>query len=233
MVRSAELHIEAVCAGQPSILSRTQERFFHGVSMPVLSPIDLFLGQGLHLYKHICSQLLRTAHIIEFRRHVIARREDDVFWSKLQRQISGEQTACIRLGLVINLITHLMGRFAPEALTRFTADQLPARANLWVEMYGRRSALATFPGSKLYLLLEKELEAKGLPAKRSLWKALVPRRLPQSITHAVRGKTRFTRFERRRGQLFYVLFRLRFSALEGLRFFRALILWLQYRNGVS
>ena len=44
--------------------------------MPVLSPVDLFLGQGLHAYKHVCSEFSRVAHLLEFRRHVLARRDD-------------------------------------------------------------------------------------------------------------------------------------------------------------
>jgi hypothetical protein len=231
--RTAELHIEAVSAGRTSMLSRTQKQCFHGTEVSVLSPRDLFLGQGLHLYKHVCSQFSRAAHLIEFRRHVIARRDDNAFWAELQELTSGEPAIGIRLGVVIHLITRVMGEFAPPALTRWTVDPLPASARLWVEIYGRRTVLATFPGSKLYLLLEAELEAEGLPAKRSRWQALVPRKLPRSITRAVAGETLSARMERHYRQLLYNSFRLRFSTFEGIRYLRESILWRQYRNGVS
>jgi hypothetical protein len=233
MVRTAELHIEAVGRGRTSQLLRTQRQTLNGCSMHVLSPSDLFLGQGLHLYKHVCSQFARAAHLIEFRRHVIARHNDLAFWKELEDIASCEPQSSIRLGLVTLLITRVMGQFAPEALTRWTVDQLPAPARLWVNRYGHRTVLATFPGSKLYLLLEKELETAGVPARYSLLHALVPRRLPPSIKRAVAGETLFARIERYRKQLHYILFRLRFSTFEGIRYLCESILWRQYRNGVS
>jgi len=233
MSRSAELHIEPVVTGRISLLSRTQTLCFHGMCTPILSPVDLFVGQGLHLYKHVCSEFSRTAHMIEFRRHVIARHGDDVFWRTLQEQVAGEPGASMRLGTVTLLISRVMGRFAPAALTRWTVDQLPAAASLWVDVYGSRTALGSFPGSKLYLLLQEELEVAGLPAKRSLRQSLLPRRLPPAITHAVAGETLSTRMKRYRTQVNFIFFRLRFHTLEGIRYLRESILWRQYRNGLS
>ena len=82
--RSVELHIEAKIQGRSSLLERLEMRDFHGIHMPVLSPVDLFLGQGMHVYKHVCGEFSRTAHLLEFYRHVLARRQDDVFWEELQ-----------------------------------------------------------------------------------------------------------------------------------------------------
>jgi len=233
MSRSAELHLETVQEGGASLLSRSQRISFHGVSMPVLSPVDLFLGQGLHLYKHLCSEFSRTAHVIEFRRHVIARRHDDAFWDRLTQQVANEPGTCARLGIAIHLISGVMGPFAPEALTCWTVDRLPAAASLWVDMYGRRTVLASFPGSKLYLLLQKELEAAGVPAKRSSYQALFPRRLPPAITHPISGETPLARVKRYLRELHYVLFRFRFHFLEGIRYLCESILWRQHRNELS
>lgn len=233
MSRSAELHLETVQEGRASLLSRSQRISFHGVSMPVLSPIDLFLGQGLHLYKHLCSEFSRTAHVIEFRRHVIARRHDDAFWNRLKQQVADEPGTCTRLGIVIHLISCVTGRFAPEALTCWTVDRLPAAASLWVDMYGRRTVLASFPGSKLYLLLQKEVEAAGVSAKRSLYQALLPRRLPPAITHHIAGETLLARIKRYLRELHYVLFRFRFHFVEGIRYLCESILWRQHRNELS
>ncbi|WP_263352966.1 nucleotidyltransferase family protein [Acidicapsa acidisoli] len=233
MSRSAELHLETVQEIGASLLSRSRRISFHGVSMPVLSPVDLFLGQGLHLYKHLCSEFSRTAHVIEFRRHVVARRHDNAFWNRLRQQVADEQGTCARLGLVVHLISCLTGAFAPEALTCWTVDRLPAAARLWVDMYGRRTVLASFPGSKLYLLLQKELEAAGVPAKRSPYQALLPRRLPPAITHPVAGETLLARIHRYLRELRYISFRFRFHFFEGIRYLCESILWRQYRNELS
>jgi hypothetical protein len=231
--RSAELHIEAVDNSRPPLLSRSQEMSFHGIRMPVLSPVDLFLGQALHLYKHMCSEFLRTAHLIEFRRHVIARYGEDAFWAALEQQASSEPGACLRLGAVILLVSHVMGQFAPEALTRWTVDPLPSAAARWVELYGRRTVLASFPGSKLYLLLQEEMELAGLPGKRPLRQALLPRRLPPAITHAFACEGLLSRIKRCYKELHFTYFRLRFHILEGIRYVLASILWRQYRNELS
>ena len=54
----------------------------------------------------------------------------------------------------------------------------PHAARLWVQLYGEQNVFASFPGSKLYLLLQKELAISGVPPKRSLRQALLPLRLP-------------------------------------------------------
>jgi hypothetical protein len=233
LTRSVELHLEPVSHSRSSLLSRSQSLRFQGVIMPVLSPVDLFLGQALHLYKHVCSEFSRTAHLIEFRRHVIARYGDDAFWTRLEQQSSSEPEAYLRLGAVIHLISHAMGQFAPGALTWWSVDRLPLGVGRWVDLYGSRTVLTSFPGSKLYLLLQEEMEAAGLPAKRSLRQSLLPRSLPEAVSHAVAGEGFFARAKRYYRELHFIFFRLRFHLTEGLRYLFESILWRQYRNEFS
>jgi len=231
--RSAELHLEARDSGRPSLLFRSQCKNFHGAPMPVLAPLDLFLGQGLHFYKHVCSEFSRTAHLIEFRRHIITRRDDEAFWKQLRQHAAGDPKTWLQLGAAILLITVAMGEFAPRALTCWTVDRLPTNVRLWIELYGPRMVLKSFPGSKLYLLLQQELESAGLPAKRSLRQSLIPRRLPPPITHAELGETLPARIYRYRRQLNFILFRLRFHLVEGTRYLFEAILWRRFRDGLS
>jgi hypothetical protein len=231
--RSAELHREHIVAGRPTILARTQTVSFDGIEMPVLAPMDLFLGQGLHLLKHICLPYLRAAHMIEFRRHVIARYDDLAFWNQLERHVAGHAQTRIRLGLVILFISRAMGPFAPEALTRWTANLVPPRAKLWVDLYAQRAALAASPGSKLYLLLEKELEGLGIPPKRSPLRVLMPLRLPPFIVHVGEDGTLAAHISRYYRQFGFLAFRLRFHIREGIRYLYESVRWRQCRNGVS
>lgn len=234
--RSVELHLEVNPIGNArnaSSLSRVERRSLHGLLTPVLSPVDLFLGQGLHLFKHVCSEFARAAHLIEFRRHILARHDDARFWQLLQERTASDSSARMRLGLVIRLISHVMGDFAPLALTAWTADCLPAAAIDWVQFYGRRSVLASFPGSKLYLLLQSVLEDAGLPAKRTLRQALLPRRLPPAIAHRAAGETVRDRMRRYRRQLHFTIFRLRFHIVEGLHYLLESARWRNVRNGLA
>jgi len=215
---TVELHIEPSTSGRLPLLERLQTRDLYGYGMPVLSPVDLFLGQGVHAFKHVCSEFSRVAHLLEFRRHVLLRRDDHVFWSDLRKAAGGNPRACLGLGVVTLLIAHVMGDFAPEALTGWTVTCLPRPARLWVERYGRRAVFGSYPGSKLYLLLQRELEGAGVPAKRSLRQILLPVRLPPPVIRAFPNETLNVRLGRYRTQLYFILRRLRFHAVEGLRF---------------
>jgi Uncharacterised nucleotidyltransferase len=228
--RSVELHVEPSTSSSPVLLQRTETRECYGMSMPVLSSIDLFLGQGLHAYKHVCSEFSRTAHLLEFRRHVLARRDDETFWDELRSTAEENPNASLGLGVVTQLITCVMGEFAPEALTNWTASCLPGAARLWVEMYGRRTVFGSFPGSKLYLLLQKELESAGVPAKRSLRGALLPSRLPPAVVRASADEGLPMRVRRYRMQLNLIFSRLRFHVIEGFRYTWESHRWRQHMN---
>ncbi len=229
--RSVELHVETDMPGHSSLLERIQRREFHGIDMPVLSPVDLFLGQGLHAYKHVCSEFSRTAHLLEFRRQVLGRRDDDTFWAELRSTAEGNPRASLGLGVVTLLITRAMGDFAPEAFTNWTVGRLPHSARLWVDLYGRRVVFGNFPGSKLYLLLQTELEFAGVPVKRSLRHALLPSRLPPVLIQGSANETIRVRIRRHRMQLHFIHARLRFHIVEGLRYAWESYLWRQHMNG--
>jgi hypothetical protein len=228
--RSVELHVEPEGLGSDSLLARAERRYFHGVSISVLPPVDLFLGQGLHLYKHVCGEFWRAAHLIEFRRHILARQNDDVFWRELQEQAEADPAISLSLGVVIFLASQVMGEFAPEALTCWTVDRLPAGTRLWVELYGARSVFANPPGSKLYLLLQREMQRANVRPRRAVMQALLPRRLPLAITHGTPGETMSERSLRYRKQAYFVMTRLKFHVLEGLRYLTESVRWAHYRQ---
>ena len=231
--RSVELHVEVTAPGRPSLLGHTETRDFCDISMPVLSDVDLFLGQGLHAYKHLNGEFSRAAHLLEFRRHVLFRRDDDAFWRELQSTVDEDPRACLGLGVVTQLITNVMGDFAPEALIRIAVRPLSPAAKLWIELYGRRAVLQSFPGSKLYLLLQGELESAHVPGKRSLRQALFPSRLPPSLIQASGSESVTVRLRRYRLQLHHIFSRLRFHIVEGLRYIRESYRWRQHLNRLT
>ncbi len=216
--RCVELHVETSLEGSPSLLARTVKRRFHGVCAPSLSPADLFLAQGLQLYKHICSEFSRTAHVLEFYRHVVAHREDKAFWCELRSVAEENPWAPLALGVVTSVVTRVMGDCAPESFTEWTVNKLPPSAQRWVDLYAPHSVLASFPGSKLYLLLQRELASSGIPAKRTLRKSLVPLRLPSQISPAAVNDSLLVRLRRGQAQLRLICFRLRFHLTEGVRY---------------
>ena len=230
---TVELHIETAGTSAKALLPCREKLCFHDACMPVLPPAELFLGQGMHLYKHVCSEFFRVAHMIEFRRHIIARYHDNSFWIRLRELSEGNTRIPISLGFVTLLISQTMGDFAPEAFTCWTVDRLPSAARLWIELYGRQTVYANFPGSKLYLLLQRELRGAGLPAKRSLHAALLPRRLPPAITRGVPGETLHQRIRRYCKQIRFILFRLKFHIVEGFHYLKESDRWQQHMNDLE
>lgn len=215
---SVELHIEMSGGVASSMLERAEVRSLSGVNMPVLSRVDLFLGQGLHVYKDVCGELCRAAHLLEFRRHVLARRDDISFWKELQSFAGDNPRAYLGLGVATQLITDIMGEFAPEAFTAWTTNRLPPSVRLWTKLYGRDAVFSDVPGSKLYLMLQKELEAAGLPGKRSVKKSLLPSRLPPLVMRARTKEALSIRLRRYTLQVSFLFSRLRFHVVEGLRY---------------
>lgn len=227
--RCVELHAEAI-KSDISPLTCAEWRVIHGMNMPVLSPINLFLGQGMHLYKHISHDFARVAHLIEFRRHVLARHSDDYFWAELQQKSLQIPQAAFGLGLITLLITHLMGDFAPERLINWTVDQLPPFAPLWIEKYGARVVFANFPGCKLHLLLQKELEVSGIPPKRARLRELLPLRLPPAVVKTPEQENWIGRLLRYYGQISFICFRLRFHTVGGLGYLIESFRWRKYTS---
>ncbi len=215
---AVELHIEPGVQGRMSALDRREWRELGGMQMPVLRPVDLLLGQGLHAFKHTCSEFARAAHFLEFRRHVLSRRDDEAFWKDLQSAAGNDSRAVTGLGVVTLLVTRVMGEFAPEALTSWTVDRLSRPMRLWVETYAHRIVLSSHPGSKLYLLLQNELELSGLRGKRPIRRALLPLRLPPSVVRAFPHEALSVKARRYAMQLELVLTRLCFHVVEGVRF---------------
>jgi hypothetical protein len=220
-----ELHLEANNEARHSLLERAERRDFNGIVTPVLPAADLFIGQGMHLFKHVCSESSRTAHLLEFWRHVVARRNDQAFWHKVRAIAEPSPKAVLGLGIVTLLTTRTMSDCAPDAFTCWTVNRLPAAVRLWVEVYGHRSVLGDFPGSKIYLLLQRELEIAGVVPKRSARQILLPLKLPPPIAIAPEDESLSERFRRYRGQCKFVFLRLRFHSVEGLRYLVERMRW--------
>jgi hypothetical protein len=229
--RAVELHVES--DNHPTRLRRVAKQEFYGISMPVLSPVDLFLGQGLHAFKGVCSAFLRIAHLLEFRRHVLARYDDDAFWRELRAAAGEDRRASWGIGVVTYLITSVMGQFAPEALTSWTVATLPSSVRLWVDVYGRRVVFGRHPGTKRYLLLQQELESAGILPKRSAKRALLPLRLPPVVIRGLPDEKLPTRISRYRLQLRVILSRLRFHVVEGLRYALESRQWRRHVNRLT
>jgi hypothetical protein len=228
--RCVELHIEPSESGASSLLARREIREFFGMQMPVLSAVDLFLWQGMHVFKHFCQDMARASHLLEFRRHVLARRDDAEFWRRLQSIAADSPRTYLGLGVVTRLIEVTFGSFAPQDLRCWSADRLPKPVRLYVDTHGYRIQLAGFPGNKLYLLLQRELEIAGVSPSRPLREQLIPLRLPPRSEHVPGPESLPRRVRRARARLGFLAFRFRFHVVAGIHYAWKALLWRKQRN---
>ena len=221
--RTVEVHLEQQAGG---LLARCEHHTLRGVPMPVLPAADLFLDQALHLYKHLSRDQLRLSHMVELYRHLMARREDHVFWTQVEALCATEPKLVPCVGLALEFVSQQMEpSCVPAAVRRWTINRAPTAGRLWVRRYGARVATAPFPGTKFHLLLQEAMAHEVAPTGRSIGSSLVPRRLPPPITIPPTGESLSQALCRELRQGHFVLIRLRFHLREGLRYLRERPRW--------
>jgi len=228
--RSVELHFGIHPTGQEPAgaderLNRLCAWTWQGNSYPSLSASDQLLGQALHLLSHFRNESTRPAWLLEFRHHAHARRSDPTFWDDVMGLASKYQYGPIAFGLSILITSKMFGRFAPVPIESWALGNLPAAIQLWAERYGVEAVLADFPGTKLYLLLETQLEKiDGRPAL-AMRARLFPIRRLQPHFGPNRAETKLDSFRRHALIAKFAVFRLRFHLAEATRICMELPRW--------
>jgi hypothetical protein len=216
--RAIELHLteNATVDSKTDRLKRAQLRVIRDCELPALTVADSLVQQGQHLFKHLCGEYTRVSWVLEFWRHVCARRNDASFWRDVELISSEEPGTEIAIGAATLLATVVFGPFAPVELSRWSMEKLPPAICLWIQLYGRRVLLSDTPGSKLYLLLRKELAPQSAEEQVARRRLLIPLHWPQRITRPEEGETFSARLRRYRAQAQFVMRRMRFHIVEGI-----------------
>jgi hypothetical protein len=202
--RAVELHL----AQASGLLERIVRREFLGVQLPALSPVDLYLTQAEHLFKHLCGASTRAAWVLEARRYIAARAKDAAFWENVMDRLDEERRLATAVAVVALLVEEIFGDVLPGCLSRLIEEHLSVPVRLWVQRYGRRVLLSGAYGTKHYLLLLAALPEFAPRERGGLGRMMVPRRLPPMITRGFMGETARSRMLRYCIQVGFVLDRL-------------------------
>lgn len=225
--KSVEVHL---CSGRPefhlSVLERARLFIVQGVLCPALSDIDMFLAQAFHLFRHLRSEWTRVAWLLEFRHFAIARHADTAFWDAARERAAQVSGAALAIGVVVRMAEKAFGAFAPVELTSWSCPQVRTEVGLWIERYGDDVLLADFPGSKLYLILERAIS--GDQASPEIRRRLFPRHVPAAIV-AAPSPALAKRLLAASARCGYFLFRLRFHITAGFHYFVASWRWRHLR----
>ena len=220
--RSVELHFASSATNpcRDERLDRLVQRSWGGLTFPALTPSEQFVGQALHLFGHLCSAYTRPAWLLEYKSHASFYYNDVDFWEGVEERSRTHSHVPIAIGLASLLSSRLFGGTMPAQLDAWTLDRLPAPVRLWAERYGPRTVLADFPGTKLYLLLLQELEGGDETPSSRMQKrrSLLPLHRAPRIVHAGPHDSLWKWFRREVYQARFVLFRLHFHVVEGVRY---------------
>lgn len=230
--RALEVHVQqdGLHGVHPDRLARSEWRLIRGHLLPALSPAELFLLQSRHLFKHMCSEHTRASWVLEFWRHITARRNDVAFWREVECLAAEEPGSAVAVGAAVQLTSLIFGPCAPSELARWSIDKLPTGICLWIHLYGRRILLSRRPGSKLYLLLRREVNRNSAAEKSERRRLLLPFHRPQRITRKADQESVFWTLRRIWIEIRFTVRRLRFHVWEGCALAFESIRW-QRRNG--
>jgi hypothetical protein len=184
--------------------------------MPVLAPADLFLWQGMQAFEDLCNSCLRASHLLEFYRNVCEHAEERAFWSQVRESAEEQPAASFALGVVLQLVELVMEEEVPSGLAMWSMLRLPAAVQRSLDLHGLNCVYGTSRGTKLSLLLRRELEKATISSTPSDRTGEMPVWFPQVIDPVGANDT-LTFGTRRALQFRLIVQRLRFYVAEGLR----------------
>lgn len=206
--RAVEIHLRP--AEQMARIVR-QNGVLGGQVFPALSREQIFILHSVHLAKHIRSEWTRASWMLELRNAIQNAYADSDFWDSVREQSTAGGSA-MSIGIAVLAVSRVFRLEIPSALGSWSVEPLPKGVVRWLYENVERCATAQFPGTKLYLLLERELAKDDQEYKRRRHVAVLPLRLPGLITASRAG---------RRSSIRYIGMRIAFHVRENFRLMRA------------
>jgi hypothetical protein len=220
--RSVEIHIASSQVRDKSYpddrLSRIQWKLRDGFKFPVLSDCDQVLSLAHHLFKHLKSEWTRASWILEYARYIHFHRFDDSLWLEVEGYLSADSRAKVAVGAATLLAYQSFGIPCIPPILTVAITELPVSVRLWIERYGNNVLFTPFPGTKLYLLLERALwgDEGAHSVERS--RKLFPLHRPPKITVGSERAGLLRRMKAFQAEGSYLMFRLRFHVTQGIAY---------------
>lgn len=214
-----EVHSNLIPTAPPAVVWKQ----VRGVTFPSLPKIEVFEEQCLHVFRHLRSEQTRLSWILEYSNFVHLHREDEEFWSEIRRRCDVDPSFACAFLCLDSLASHFFGACAPLWLEDLKARYLTDGLEKWLNRYAWDVALADFPGTKLYLLLERELMESQEEWQRMARRALFPLHRPPQVVISTHAGNRNRQYSR--GRLRHVFARTQFHVREACRVSYELVRW--------
>ena len=200
---------------ESDIFSRRQLQTWNGIEYPALSDCDKFLSLALHLLKHLKGEWTRVSWILEFANFITFHSVDETLWLSVEKHATQNSQIRAAVGVATLIADRSFGVIRlPDVLT-WTVRELPPSARLWVERYGDNVLFAMFPGTKLYLLLDRAFSDDREMQSQITRRRLLPLRLPNLLSSSRQDQNLSARLKQLRRQVTYFVFRLWFHLAQG------------------
>jgi len=217
--KSVEIHFaDSVEQGRFSLqddrFSRSRLQSWNGFAFPVLSDHDKFIGLALHLFKHLKSEWTRVSWILEYANFIGFHCDDEALWLEVQKHTLQNPELKIAVGAATLIVKQSFGiSRLPETLD-WAVLELPPSVRLWIERYGNKVLFSLFPGTKLYLLLQRALSRNDDTQLHKNFGQLLPLHQLPRVVFGYEDETFISKLKRVRSEIIYFLFRLRFHITQ-------------------
>jgi hypothetical protein len=215
---SVEIHVDHTPKQQGAAygdeFSRLRLTARNGFEFYALSDRDRFLGMALHLFKHLKSEWTRASWVLEFANFIDFHRDDEGLWSEVNKYLACNPQAKMAVGAATILASQSF-RISPPTMLAEAVFSLSKPVRRWIEHYGNSVLFAPFPGTKLYLLLQRALSGEDDSESGEGRKKLFPLHLPPKIAMESGDESFLSRWKQIRIESRYLLFRLRFHVTQG------------------
>jgi hypothetical protein len=198
-------------------LQRSRLRQWEGISFMALCDEDCLLFQVLHAFKHILRNWCRLSIFLDIAWFLDRRSGDSAFWESFSRRIENIRWAREATLVVFTLAEQLFGGICPPQLHSLLKTPVSPALYLWIERYGRRSAISNFNADKSSLFLHREFVDDSAEWATIRRRRLFPMRRPHRPP-AVVFQRGFSAIGRIWMEELHALRRLRFHGFAALRY---------------
>lgn len=218
--KSVEIHFaDSVEQGRFSLqddgFSRCRLQSWNGFKFPVLSDHDKFIGLALHLFKHLKSEWTRVSWILEYANFIDFHCDDEALWLEVQKHTLQNPELRIAVGAATLIVEQSFGISRLPSTLAWTVLELPPSVRLWIKCYGNKVLFSLFPGTKLYLLLQRALSHNEDTQLHKRLGKLLPLHRPPRVAIGYGDESVLSKLKRVRSEIRHFFIRLRFHTTQG------------------